>query len=307
MKTWSNLEETSELSKQQHKWWQATYRILLKDSLVCIAEAKDEEGLDSVWKEACQTVEDTKACLCSKRVSGWLLQEVFADKVYSKDGNAPADKTIVPVVNTAVFEHAIDAQSWQETVEIMKNACQNSSVSLWYNAKDTNQQSLLHFTCTYKKESLVRKLVAQGADVNALDYQGWTPLHVACDGGNLASANVLLQNGALVMLGTKTEGNIALHYLARHNADHALWEQVAQTILDKGCSVNSENYFGETPMQRACSKGLIDTVAWLKKQGAHLEGVVKKALRAPNVKDMIRWLIEHGESFLIFIFLWGEN
>jgi ankyrin repeat protein len=42
----------------------------------------------------------------------------------------------------------------------------------------------------------MQALLAQGAEVNARNAHGWTPLHVATAGGDPAVVDLLLQHGA---------------------------------------------------------------------------------------------------------------
>lgn len=41
--------------------------------------------------------------------------------------------------------------------------------------------TLLHLACEHLNHDLIRVLVAAGADLNARNHQGWTPLHQALD------------------------------------------------------------------------------------------------------------------------------
>ena len=40
----------------------------------------------------------------------------------------------------------------------------------------------------------VKQLLAAGGDANSTDYAGWTPLHEACNHGNLESVRELLKS-----------------------------------------------------------------------------------------------------------------
>lgn len=59
---------------------------------------------------------------------------------------------------------------------------------------DLNQQ--LHEACKKGELEVVKRLIDEGADVNAKDL-GWTPLHeVAAFSGNIAIARLLIEKGA---------------------------------------------------------------------------------------------------------------
>ena len=47
-------------------------------------------------------------------------------------------------------------------------------------------------------EATVRELVGEGANPNTRDHAGWTPLHEACQHGNLGAVEALLEHGAMV-------------------------------------------------------------------------------------------------------------
>jgi uncharacterized protein len=45
----------------------------------------------------------------------------------------------------------------------------------------TTQWTLLHAAVEFRRSDAIRFLVKHGANVNAEDYHGWTPLHLAVD------------------------------------------------------------------------------------------------------------------------------
>ncbi len=69
----------------------------------------------------------------------------------------------------------------------------------------------LHYACEKGLVSAIRRLVEMGADVDALDVNGWTPLMQACCRGQEAAAHLLLDLGADVKKGMY-RGYYALHY-----------------------------------------------------------------------------------------------
>jgi len=64
------------------------------------------------------------------------------------------------------------------------------------NAKDIKGHTPLHYAVYFDKEEMIRLLVDSKADVNAQDSSGDTPLHLAMGKRNETFANYLAQHGA---------------------------------------------------------------------------------------------------------------
>jgi ankyrin repeat protein len=86
-------------------------------------------------------------------------------------------------------------------------------------------------------KKIVKILIEHGADVNAIDKNGWSPLHFASNEGHLAVCELLLLNGANAALKT-TNGSIALHYIAQKAGvgfeDPLLYRRIIPLMIRQG-------------------------------------------------------------------------
>jgi ankyrin repeat protein len=99
----------------------------------------------------------------------------------------------------------------------------------------------LHEVAARGQFELVRLLVEQGADVNAEDLMGQTPLHHAVEYPDIV--RYLVDNGAAVNE-DDVHGETPLHLAVRT-------PESARILVENGASVAFENHFGETPLDLA--------------------------------------------------------
>ncbi|MCD6046295.1 MAG: ankyrin-3-like, partial [Gammaproteobacteria bacterium] len=105
-------------------------------------------------------------------------------------------------------------------------------------------------------------LLDKGADVNAKDKEGKTPLFYAVNKKDVSRAQLLLDKGADVNAKDK-EGNTPL-FCAVHNKDVPL----AQLLLDKGADVNAKDSDGLALLHLAVQKQDEPMVRLLLEKGA---------------------------------------
>lgn len=125
---------------------------------------------------------------------------------------------------------------------------------------------------------IARHLCDSGADVNAINQAGWTPLMSAVDRGDFAVVELLCDRGADLEMISKDPafGNRALHYAARegHTA-------VVKLLLERGAHVNSRGRGDLTPLHSAVANRHIDVVKALCDAGADLEAQTRSVRDTP--------------------------
>jgi ankyrin repeat protein len=127
-------------------------------------------------------------------------------------------------------------------------------------SKDHDGWTLLHWAAYEGDKNLVQFLLANGADVNAQDFQfRWAPLHYAAEEGHKDVAELLLASKADINLKTKA-GATPLHWAVAHM-------DVVELLLYNDASVNAKDNAGKTPLHYAALNGYKDVMQLLRQHG----------------------------------------
>jgi ankyrin repeat protein len=102
--------------------------------------------------------------------------------------------------------------------------------------------------------SEVRRLLSVGADVNAKDNRGSTPLHWASLRAHVQVAKELLEHGADIE--AKDNGG----WMPLHRASDLGHSQVVKELLDHGADIEAKNIVGSTPLHFAAMEGHVAVV-----------------------------------------------
>jgi ankyrin repeat protein len=122
----------------------------------------------------------------------------------------------------------------------------------------------LHFACQNESPEEVHKLIAEGADINALTACGSTPLSIACQPQRSTECTrVLLAVGADVNI-PGPEGLTLLHT----ECSYGMSSKYIEWLLDAGADVNAQTNTGWTPLHIACLSNDEAMVTLLLESGA---------------------------------------
>jgi hypothetical protein len=118
----------------------------------------------------------------------------------------------------------------------------------------------------------VKELISQGADVNAKNARGMTPLHIVTRTRRLSSAErlslieTLISAGADVNAKDVRRGRTSLHIAAWYTAEQN--PKVIELLLSKGADINAKDNDGKTALAYAIEGGYTEIAEILRKHGA---------------------------------------
>jgi len=128
------------------------------------------------------------------------------------------------------------------------------------NAMDKTGASPLYLACESGKTELVKLLLKRGANPTmeaTVSGRLKNPMHAACRHQDCDSVKLLLEHNANVLLHDE-DGKTALHCALESDtylsSDSDKRIVIVQLLLDRGAEVNAVSDDGQTPFYIACSK-----------------------------------------------------
>jgi ankyrin repeat protein len=193
-------------------------------------------------------------------------------------------------------------------------------------AKDPGNSTLLHHAAGFGTLETLTLLIKSGADVNAINRRGSTPLHWSVT--DAAKVRLLLSHGAgvntkqadgrtpLYLAAMLGNGHSILRLLLAHDADPNLRTAGGRTplmaaaargdveamrlLLDAKAEVDRTDSAGETALMVAASRGSVPAVQLLLDRGADARARTKRSETAlgnagtTGNADVVRLLLERG-------------
>lgn len=113
-----------------------------------------------------------------------------------------------------------------------------------------DQTTVLYLACELNSANIVARIIAKGADVNLVRWDGYAPLHIAVERSNIHSVQHLLNSPDLKIDAPLKSGKTALHLAAQEDSRDALiW------LIEKGAKIDPLGWNRETPLIVAVASG----------------------------------------------------
>ncbi|KAF5644142.1 hypothetical protein F25303_6075 [Fusarium sp. NRRL 25303] len=163
--------------------------------------------------------------------------------------------------------------------------------------KDTIESTPLH---SARNKDIIGALLSAGADVNARDFLGWTPLHRVSQTASPEAIRTLLRAKANIFALTNDK-RTALHIATEHGSNMI---ETIKILIENGLDVNDRDEQGSSPLHNACSRSSVKAAALLLVNGADVNAKDNKgttafqlATRHPLSRatiDLVSLLVDHG-------------
>ncbi len=139
----------------------------------------------------------------------------------------------------------------------------------------------------------VKRLLGQGADVNAKNDKGWASLIFAAKEGNVKLTQILLDKGADVNTRTRQNCTPLMFAVVSNRVD------VVKVLLDRGADVHAkENEKGAQPLHYAANMGNPEIIELLIKHGAKVDAKEDRYNVTPLMSAAEKGQIEAAKTLL---------
>jgi ankyrin repeat protein len=171
--------------------------------------------------------------------------------------------TSAQALESIPHDDILEASKRGDTSSVYSILTRGSEIVNYLNIRDSNGNTALHYASGLSRTfELAEILIQKGANVNAINNVGHTPLHSACSNGLIETAKILHSNGAEIDTIDKAGRSVLRQTI--ENGETA----VAEFLIVNGANIHVKDYEGNTAMHLASSKEMINLMRLLVEYGA---------------------------------------
>jgi len=156
---------------------------------------------------------------------------------------------------------ACENRSISDVIKALKKSLLGGSA--YINTRGDNWKTALSISSMNGDLEIVKYLIKEGANVNLIDKEYYSPLYYAVDKNHIEIVKALLENGASITI-EKESTFIPIERAAVNSCI-----EIIDLLISYGVDVNSpSNYYNRTPLMLASERGEIEVVEYLLGKGA---------------------------------------
>jgi len=160
------------------------------------------------------------------------------------------------------------------------------------NAQNLSGQTPLNWAVERNNMELTSLLLEYGADPDIVDKTGATAMHKAAGSGNFEIIKLLVEKGTAINVVTKDTLQTALSEASANGKT-----EVVKFLLENGADHSLKNNQGKTSLQRAAAKNHVETVAVLLAGGSKIDDVDTSG------RSALLWAAFSGHEALVALLL----
>ncbi|CAC5383304.1 unnamed protein product [Mytilus coruscus] len=196
-------------------------------------------------------------------VNNTFLNDVFSNNLFKFQINRK--RFLVYLQNQARSTKIVDAINGSNVLHIVSSLGYSDFVNYFLkfdksvdiNKLNSQGKTPLHLACKYGHLSCVELLVTKKAEVNRKDNESRTSLHFGCEAGSEDIVKCLIKNNASIDKKDK-EGITPLH-IASEKGNY----DVVKLLVKNKVKLDESDRCGRTPLHYACKQNRLDIVKFL--------------------------------------------
>lgn len=214
-----------------------------------------------------------------------FFNDVFSNKLFKFEYNRKRflenipkgvkSAKIVDAINGSNVLHVVSSLGYSDFLNYFLKFDKRVDI----NKLNSNKKTPLHLACKYGHFGCVEPLVKKKADVNRKDIENRTPLHFGCEAGSVDIVKFLIKNNAVIDKKDK-EGMAPLH-IASEKGNY----NVVEFLVENKVKLDDSDRHGRTPLHYACKQNKLEIVNLLIMKNADVNKCDKDGFTPLSVAD----------------------